>query len=111
MRGDLSKSVTASQRTRFLLQATVIIGCLVWFGGMVGVFYSRNWYIIKIMSGNEFSILKIDKSLWVEIKLPYTCTLINRYEWKINVHILVECKYVVSFKLWGSAVCACKYSP
>ena len=73
MRGDLSKSVTASQRTRFLLQATVIIGCLVWFGGMVGVFYSRNWYIIIIMSGNEVSILKIDISLklWVEMNLVF----------------------------------------
>jgi hypothetical protein len=28
----------------------------------------------------------------------------------LNFHILVQCKYVVSFKLCGSAVRACKYS-
>ena len=71
VRGDLSKSVTASQRTKFLLQTTIIIGCLVWFGSVVGILYSKAWYIIIItfcMSGNEFSILKIDKSLCMEIK-------------------------------------------
>lgn len=40
MRGDLSRAVTSSERTKFLIQITVVIGCLIWFGAIFGLLYT-----------------------------------------------------------------------
>lgn len=41
MRGDLNRSVTASERTRFILQVTVIFGCMIWFAGIFLIIYFK----------------------------------------------------------------------
>ncbi|XP_071172855.1 synapse differentiation-inducing gene protein 1-like [Mytilus edulis] len=40
LRGDLDRSVTSSERTKSLIQITVVIGCLIWFGAIFGLLYT-----------------------------------------------------------------------
>ncbi|XP_048752416.1 uncharacterized protein LOC125663982 isoform X2 [Ostrea edulis] len=41
-RGDLSGSTIASDRTRFLINMTLLLGSLLWFGGIIGVILFAN---------------------------------------------------------------------
>lgn len=41
LRGDLNGAVVASGRTKFLLQVTVVLGCLIWFAGIFGILYTK----------------------------------------------------------------------
>ncbi|KAJ8303159.1 hypothetical protein KUTeg_019555 [Tegillarca granosa] len=40
--GNLEDSMKASNRTKFLIQTSVIIGSLLWFGGLLGIIYIAN---------------------------------------------------------------------
>ncbi|XP_022336520.1 synapse differentiation-inducing gene protein 1-like isoform X2 [Crassostrea virginica] len=41
-RGDLSGSITASERTRLLINLTLLVGSLLWFGGIIGIVLFAN---------------------------------------------------------------------
>ncbi|XP_062583534.1 synapse differentiation-inducing gene protein 1-like isoform X2 [Saccostrea cucullata] len=41
-RGNLTESIKASDRTRFLINITLLFGSLLWFGGIVGVVLFTN---------------------------------------------------------------------